>query len=78
MTEMLKLAKAAKIEIARLTATQKNRALEAMADSLIANETAILAACSLVGSMTVLHRMRKEIPSMYPVDCLLNQMRRAV
>ena len=44
MTEMLKKAKAAKIEIARLTATQKNRALEAMADSLIANEAAILAA----------------------------------
>ena len=44
MMEMLKRAKAAKLEIARLTATQKNRALEAMADSLIANEIAILEA----------------------------------
>ena len=44
MNEMLKRAKAAKPEIARLTPTQKNRALEAMADSLIANEAAILAA----------------------------------
>ena len=44
MKTMLEAAKAAKTEIARLTSAQKNAALNAMADALIANETAILAA----------------------------------
>ena len=44
MKAMLEAAKAAKFEIARLTSQQKNAALNAMADALIANEAAILAA----------------------------------
>ena len=44
MIEMLKAAKAAKFEIAKLTTAQKNAALNAMADALVANENAILAA----------------------------------
>ena len=44
MIDMLKAAKAAKFEIAKLTTEQKNAALNAMADALIANEAAILAA----------------------------------
>ena len=44
MIEMLKAAKAAKPEIARLTENQKNAALNAMADALIANTRQILAA----------------------------------
>ncbi len=44
MKTMLEKAKAAKTEIARLTTDQKNAALNAMADALIANEAAILAA----------------------------------
>ena len=44
MNEMLKAAKAAKPEIARLTEEQKNAALNAMADALIANTDSILAA----------------------------------
>lgn len=44
MHEMLKAAKAAKQQVAALTTEQKNRALEAMADALIANEHAILQA----------------------------------
>ena len=44
MIEMLKAAKAAKLEISRLTAVEKNRALEAMADALIAEQDAILQA----------------------------------
>ena len=44
MTEMLKRAKAAKAAVARLTPDQKNKALEAMADALLAEETAILSA----------------------------------
>ena len=44
MNEMLKAAKAAKFEIAKLTANQKNAALNAMADALIAEKSAILAA----------------------------------
>ena len=44
MKQMLQQAKAAKIEITRLTTDQKNAALLAMADALIANEAAILAA----------------------------------
>ena len=44
MIEMLTAAKAAKRQIAALTTEQKNAALEAMADALIANEAAILAA----------------------------------
>ena len=44
METMLKAAKAAKFEISKLTTDQKNAALEAMADALIANEAAILAA----------------------------------
>ena len=44
MFEMLKAAKAAKQEVCKLTTSQKNAALEAMADALIANEAAILEA----------------------------------
>ena len=44
MIEMLKAAKAAKPEIARLSETQKNAALNAMADALIANTQQILSA----------------------------------
>jgi len=44
MKEMLKAAKAAKPEISRLTEEQKNAALNAMADALIASTDAILAA----------------------------------
>ena len=47
MMEMLKNAKAVKADIARLTTTQKNEALSAMADALIAHEVAILAANEL-------------------------------
>ena len=44
MTEMLKAAKAAKMAVCCLTTDQKNAALEAMADALIANEANILEA----------------------------------
>ena len=44
MTELLKSAKAVKPEISKLTTEEKNKALLAMADALIANEAAILAA----------------------------------
>ena len=44
MNEMLKAAKAAKPEIARLTEQQKNAALHAMADALISQTSQILAA----------------------------------
>ena len=44
MKTMLEAAKAAKTEIARLTTEQKNAALGAMADALIAEQAAILAA----------------------------------
>ena len=44
MKNMLIAAKAAKLEISRLTTEQKNAALEAMAAALIENETTILAA----------------------------------
>lgn len=44
MTNMLQAAKAAKSEIARLSTEQKNSALLAMADALIARQTEILAA----------------------------------
>jgi len=44
MNEMLRAAKAAKPEIFRLTEDQKNAALNAMADALIANTASILAA----------------------------------
>ena len=47
MKNMLSAAKAAKLEIARLTAEQKNAALEAMAAALLENEAAILAANAL-------------------------------
>ena len=47
MKTMLENAKAAKTEIARLTPEQKNAALNAMADALIAEEGAILAANAL-------------------------------
>ena len=47
MKAMLEAAKAAKFEIARLTSDQKNAALNAMADALIENESAILAANAL-------------------------------
>ncbi|MBE6980442.1 MAG: glutamate-5-semialdehyde dehydrogenase [Ruminococcaceae bacterium] len=44
MIEMLKKAKAAKASVSLLTTKQKNAALEAMADALLKNESAILAA----------------------------------
>ena len=47
MKTMLEHAKTAKTEIARLTTEQKNAALHAMADALIANEPDILAANAL-------------------------------
>ena len=47
MMEMLKNAKAVKADIARLTTAQKNEALYAMADALIAHEATILAANEL-------------------------------
>ena len=47
MKNMLFAAKAAKLEISRLTTDQKNAALEAMATALVANENAILAANAL-------------------------------
>ena len=47
MKTMLEAAKAAKAEITRLTTEQKNAALNAMADALIAREAEILAANSL-------------------------------
>jgi len=47
MKTMLEAAKAAKTEIARLTTEQKNAALNAMADALIANEADILTANAL-------------------------------
>ena len=47
MKTMLENAKAAKTEIARLTTEQKNAALNAMADALIAGEADILAANTL-------------------------------
>ena len=47
MKTMLEKAKAAKTEIARLTTSQKNAVLHAMADALIANEADILSANAL-------------------------------
>ena len=47
MNMMLSAAKAAKLEVSRLTTEQKNAALEAMAAALIANEDTILAANAL-------------------------------
>ena len=47
MKQMLERAKAAKVQITRLTTEQKNAALLAMADALIANEAEILAANAL-------------------------------
>ena len=47
MKAMLEAAKAARTEITRLTTEQKNAALNAMADALIANEDQILAANAL-------------------------------
>ena len=44
MKNMLSAAKAAKLEVSRLTTEQKNAALEAMAAALIENEAAILSA----------------------------------
>ena len=44
MTEMLKAARAAKVQVSCLTTEQKNAALEAMADALLKNEEKILAA----------------------------------
>ena len=44
MIEMLKAAKAAKAEVSQLTSEQKNSALNAMADALLAHEELILAA----------------------------------
>ena len=52
MKTMLEAAKAAKAEINRLTTEQKNAALHAMADALIAQEAEILAANALgIGSV---------------------------
>ena len=47
MKTMLEAAKAAKTEITRLTTAQKNAALYAMADALVAHQDAILAANAL-------------------------------
>ena len=47
MNQMLMAAKAAKPEVSRLTTQQKNAALEAMAEALLENEAAILAANAL-------------------------------
>ena len=47
MTEMLKAAKAAKLEVSALTTAQKNAALEAMAAALLKNEAKILEANAL-------------------------------
>ena len=47
MKTMLEAAKAAKPEVARLTSAQKNAALNAMADALLAREARILAANAL-------------------------------
>ena len=47
MTDMLKAAKAAKVQVSCLSTDQKNAALEAMADALIKNEAAILEANAL-------------------------------
>ena len=47
MKTMLEAAKAAKTQISRLTTEQKNAALNAMADALIANEAEILSANAL-------------------------------
>ena len=47
MKEMLTAAKAAKFEICKLTTEEKNAALNAMADALVAKETEILAANEL-------------------------------
>ena len=47
MIQMLAAAKAAKIEVSRLTTGQKNAALEAMAAALLEHEAAILAANAL-------------------------------
>ena len=47
MKNMLSAAKAAKLEVSRLTTEQKNAALEAMAAALVENEAAILAANTL-------------------------------
>ena len=47
MNAMLEAAKAAKTEIARLSSAQKNAALHAMADALLAKEADILAANAL-------------------------------
>ena len=44
MTEMLKAAKAAKVQISTLSTAQKNAALEAMAEALLHHEETILAA----------------------------------
>ena len=44
MKTMLEAAKAAKPEVARLTSAQKNAALNAMADALLAQQARILAA----------------------------------
>jgi len=47
MKEMLRAAKAAKAQISQLTSVQKNAALEAMADALLAHSADILAANAL-------------------------------
>ncbi len=47
MTEMLKAAKAAKAQVSCLTAQQKNAALEAMAEALLASQACILQANAL-------------------------------
>ena len=47
MTDMLKAAKAAKVQVSCLSSARKNAALEAMADALLKNEAAILNANAL-------------------------------
>ena len=44
MYDMLKAAKAAKQQVSTLTTEQKNKALEAMATALLANQASILEA----------------------------------
>ena len=48
MLNMLKAAKAAKVQVSCLSTAQKNAALEAMAAALLENEDKILEACASI------------------------------
>ena len=81
MTEMLKKAKAAKNAVARLTADQKNRALEAMADALMAEETNILqanaedlAAARGTVSDVMLDRLKLNSQRIYAMTCGIREV----